>query len=468
MNPRIKSTDEIVAKVWSLVDALPQRGAIAQSDANAWVDEVVILHGEAAIWHAIRLNGFGGSEIGVLVRNHAGVRADHQASAHDIVAGKLMRKAPTESSGPMTRGHENEEPHSRRFYNKYSAVRDLDAFEGLKAAQGSRPWMRYSPDDVVQMPVRLESNAAGGFYPSSRTNGQNHRWLIDYKAPSQIDVSDEVAFQYACQLSQGAILCAEAGIELDGMMLSQFDWANWALKDDVVMWDQSLGQMVLDAGSFYWDDYVLKGLVPHYIRKQEAVGLDAYKESYQVAAEMHASLSALADASKKRADEIRPLMLAPIKDRRVANEKITFGIEGSPVLKMAAKQMLDREAVEKLFTPEQRSACAAKGKLVYDEEKMADHLRGLGVDIKQFRKPDLDPVKVYAMALELGFDADQLVKEQITMAASEPIKKGMREYIDNHYPLSVALVDRESALPEAPTALAEAELNVLVAQEPVG
>lgn len=447
MNPQNNRVDEITTKVWSLVDALPQREAIAESDASAWVSEVVALHGEAAIWHAIRLNGFGGSEIGVLVRNRAGVRADHQASAHDIVAGKLMRKAPTETSGQMTRGHENEEPHSRRFYAKYNAFRDVDAYERLKAAQGKCPWMRYSPDDVVQMPVRLERDVAGSFYPSSRAT-QNHRWLIDYKAPSQIDESDEVAFQYACQLTQGAILCAEAGIELDGMMLSQFDWANWALKDDAVLWDQSLGEMVLDAGNFYWNDFVLRGAVPKYIRKQEAEGLDSYKDAYLIAAEMHANLSALADAAKKRADEIRPLILAPLHNKRLVTEKISFGAVGAPSMKMAAKQMMDRGAIEKLFTPEQRLACAAKGKHVYDTDKLVEHMRALNVDLKQFRKPDLDPSKVYAMAEQLGLDADDLVKEQITMSASEPIKNTMKDYVNEHFPLSAAQVEREGDLPD--------------------
>lgn len=53
---------EITKKVWSLVDALPQRDLIEVSDARQWIGRVVELHGEQAIWHAIRLNGFGGSK----------------------------------------------------------------------------------------------------------------------------------------------------------------------------------------------------------------------------------------------------------------------------------------------------------------------------------------------------------------------------------------------------------------------
>lgn len=438
------SNEEITKRVWSVVNAVPHRAAINEADARGWVETVVSQHGEAAVWHAIRLNGFGGSEIGVLVRNHCGVRADHQASAHDIVASKLMRKAPTETSGHMTRGHENEEPHARRFYAKYGGTRDVEAFDILKNAQGKRPWMRYSPDDVVQMPVHLAKDAGGGIYPSMR-DAKMRRWLIDYKSPSKIEQSDEIAFQYACQLSQGAILCAEAGVHLDGMMLSQFDWSNWILKDDVVIWDQNLGQMVLDAGDHYWD-YVTAGNVPDYIRTLEASNLDGYKSDYLQAAEMYANLSALALSSKERADEIRVQLIAPIKDSRLAGQKVSFGLQGAPVLTVGAKLMLDREAAGKVFTPEQLDSCS--GKNVYDSSKMEAALKALEMDMSQYRMRDLDATKVYALAATLGLDPDHLVEEQLTLTADKSVKERMRSYIDQHYPLSAAAVAREAVIQE--------------------
>lgn len=438
-----KQTNSTVVRdrVWSIVNALPHRSAIAESDARGWVDEVVNLHGEQAIWHAIRLNGFGGSEIGVLVRNRGGIRADHQASAHDIVAGKLMRKAPTETSSHMTRGHENEEPHARRFYQKYGASRDLEAFEALKNAQGKRPWMRYSPDDVVQMPVTLVLDESGAYYPSQR-DGAMRRWLIDYKAPSKVEQSDEIAFQYACQLSQGAILCAETGVNLHGTMLSQFDWANWSLKDDVILWDQSLGELVLDAGNFYWE-MVSRGEVPDYIRTPEVSGMDSFAADYMAAAEMYASLSAMSAAADQRAQEIRKRLLMPIEKMRLAGQKITFGI-GAPVLTIGAKQMLDRDAARKVLTDAQLTACSSKP--TYDGDAMASHLRAAGVDLKQFREYDLDATKVYAMASEAGLDAEALVAEQITLTAGQSVKQKMIGFIDEHYPLSAATVAREVEL----------------------
>jgi len=189
-------------RVWDIVDRLPQREAIRTADATAWVDDVVAKHGEAALWHATRLGGFGGSEIGVLIRNRHGERADHGASAHDIVEAKLMRRAPLEETSHLRRGHENEDLHAQRFWAKWGAVRDVAAYEALKNAKGSHPWMRYSPDDVVRMPLRVDVGDDGRPV-FVRTKQASLLWLIDYKAPSQVDASARIAMQYAAQLHQG-------------------------------------------------------------------------------------------------------------------------------------------------------------------------------------------------------------------------------------------------------------------------
>ncbi|PKO59226.1 MAG: hypothetical protein CVU24_15750 [Betaproteobacteria bacterium HGW-Betaproteobacteria-18] len=434
-NPQTSSErDHTEQKVWTLVDALPQREAIDSSDAKTWVDEVVGAHGEAAIWHAIRLNGFGGSEIGVLVRNQAGERADHQASAHDIVEGKLMRRAPLESTSHLRRGHENEAYHATRFYKKHHAVRDEVAFKVLSEAKGSRAWMRYSPDDVTLKPLMPIVGEDGGI-TTVHTPGQLHRWLDDYKAPSQVESGDEIAFQYACQLHQGAILCAEAGVEIVGMMLSQFDWANWALKDDVVAWSPEIGQMILEAGDHYWE-CVLRGEVPPYIRKPALDGMDGYIKDYEAAAQMYANLAALADAAKKRADDIRGVLAAPLEGYKLADVKLPVGLVGRPALTISAKRMMDRELASKLLTPDQLDACA--GGSVLDADKMKEALTQLGVDTKPMRKRDLDANKLYSMAAEIGLDPDALVVEQLTFSVDKAIKAQMQAYVDEHYPMAFA------------------------------
>lgn len=436
-NAIMNSPDDshVVKRVWEIVDALPQRDLIGASDARQWIADVVHAHGEMSIWHAIRLGGFGGSEIGVLVRNKMGERADHQASAHDIVMGKLMRRAPLETSAHMTRGHENEEPHARRFWIKYGAVRDEQAYNALKNAQGRRKWMRYSPDDMVLMPLQPVLDASGVLTAIS-TPGQMHRWLIDYKAPSKVEESDEIAFQYACQLTQGAILCAENEVPIEGMMLSQFDWANWALKDDVLGWDEGLGLTVIEAGDYYWD-FVMQGQVPPYVSKPVFQGLDAYTSKHLAMAQAYASLSALSDAAKKRADQIRQHLMAPLNGLKVGDSKINFG-HGDPVLSMSAQKLLDRDLAVKLFDESQLAQCTGS-KVVYDAEAMAALLRSQDQNLKPFRKYDLDATRVFDLAASLGMDADALVQERIVMSPSKGVKVQMSAFIDEHYPLDAVL-----------------------------
>lgn len=446
---------DVTQRVMTLVDALPQRDVLEMSDIRQWVGSVVDQYGEMAIWHAIRLNGFGGSEIGTLVRNLAGQRADF-TSAHDIVEGKLMRRAPLETSGDMTRGHENEDSHSVKFQRKYGAYRDLEAFEALKKSQGSHSWMRYSPDDVVQMPMAPFVDDDGKMVIQP-TPGENHRWLIDYKAPRSVDEGDEIAFQYACQLSQGAILCAENDIPISGMMLSQFDWANWRLKDDVFGWNEDIGLAILQAGDHYWN-CVMTAQVPAYIYKKRMQGVESYVERYQTAAQTFAALAAIKDAAEKQAAEVRKVLLQPLAGMRLGAEKIVFG-RGDRVLSMSAQKLLDRDLAAKLLTPEQLDRCS--GKKVYDGDAMAAYLRAQGVSLEPFAKRDLDSTKVLTLAMELGLDADALMVERIVLSPAPSVKAQMEDYIKEHYPLQSVLgpghevepdQEQEQGFAETPTA----------------
>lgn len=431
--------EAVARRVWDIVNALPHREAIRESDANAWVDAVVGMHGEAAVWHAIRLNGFGGSEIGVLVRNLHGERADHGMSARDIVEAKLMRRAPLEETAHLRRGHENEELHAQRFWRKWGAHRDEAAYDTLKNTKGSHPWMRYSPDDVVRMPLAIRER--DGQLRVVQTAETQSLWLIDYKAPSQVDQADKVAFQYAAQLHQGAILCAEAGLDLEGMMLSQFDWANWALKDDLVEWDPWLGQALLDAGDHYWG-FVLRGELPAYITRPIWNEDPAYLEAMRDPARLYAALAALADAAKERAETLRAQLLQPLSDVRLGPARIEFSDtdNGQKLLSVTANKVLDKDLATRLFTPEQLAACEKK-ESDFDADAMARYLRDQGVDVAQFKRRRLDADKVFALASQLGMDPERLVREQPILRVAPHVKEAMRQYLEETYPLTPAADD---------------------------
>lgn len=430
------SSDErevLIKRVWAAVNALPHREVIRTEDARTWIDQVVGQHGEAALWHAARLNGFGGSEIGVLMRNHQGARADHGMSAREIVASKLMRRAPLDDTAHLRRGHENEAFHAQRFWAKWGAVRDERAFQALSSTKGQHPWMRYSPDDLVRMPVKLVRR--DDQVRLVRT-AKPLLWLIDYKAPSQVDQADKVAFQYTAQLHQGAILCAEADMDLDGMMLSQFDWANWALKDDVVQWEPHLGQDLLEAGDHYWE-FVLRAELPSYVVTPLWEQNADYTEKMMDTARMYAALSALSDAAKERADDLRKHLLQPIADVRLGNAKIEFvdADQNGRLLTLAATKVLDKALAQEIFTPEQLESCE-KGDKELDTQAMERYLKGQGVDMAQFKKRKLDADKVFSLAAQLDMDPQRLVKEQMVLRVAPPVRESMRNYLAEAYPLA--------------------------------
>lgn len=438
---------EITARVWSIIDALPQRAAIESADARAWVDDVVGRYGDLAAWHATRAGGFGGSQIGALVRNFSGQRADHEQSAHDIVAGALLRKTPDEPNGHMRRGIAMEDQHRRWFYEKYGAVRDERGFKLLSKGVGSRAWMRYSPDDLVLM-------AAPG-------QTQIQRYLIDFKAPSNVDAAEAVAFQYACQLHMGSRVCEHNGISVDAMLLSQFDWAGWQLKDDLVDQIEGLNELIESAGDHYWA-YVLRGEVPPYVRK-ERIGdeADLQKQLNEPALRL-ARLKAIVTALEKRVklveQEVKPVV-----------EKLHFGTSKLQLSGIAysAVAVLDEEQIRASLPEEVILSLPLKASSTkqYDGTKMAAAMREAGLDTKPFLLPgNFDPQAVYDALVLHDVDADSLYTEQIRSKVDTKLAEQVSAWVDRTFaelitkPTDPAQVDQntEQAASQAEEALAAA------------
>lgn len=416
----MQTQSELKAKCRSIIDGFMHRDAIRDGDITSWINEVVGQHGDLAVWHAIRAGGFGGSEIGVLVRNFLGHRADHQNSAHDIVEGKLLRRTPSEETGDLRRGHDNEENHAQWFYKKYGARRDEDAFKALSNATGARPWMRYSPDEMALVPTNTPNPALGG--------AKFARILVDYKAPRQVDEADEVAFQYVAQLHQGALVCAKAGVHLDGLMLSQFSWAGWCLKDDEVPYDPELSKAILQAGDHYWD-YVVRGQVPRYITRSrfEDDGKLAAKwmETAQAVAQMRAMAKALGEEADRRLEPLK----AELTETRLGDQKLSIGD-----LNIATAMLVDHEVVAGLLPEDKHGEYVKKGgSPSYSAEKMAAHLRSLGVPLKQFSTTKFDDKKVWDWMLANDQDPEALITEQLRIAPTKALQEQARETVAMTY-----------------------------------
>jgi len=405
---------EILSQVWLKIDALPQRELILESDARTWVDGVVGEFGELAIWHATRAGGFGGSQIGALVKNFMGERADHEASAHDIVAGALLRKLPDETNGHMRRGIAMEPQHRRWFYEKYGCKRDEEGFAALSKSVGPRPWMRYSPDELALMPFE----------------GTSKRVLIDFKAPSEVDPAARIAFQYSCQLHMGRQVLVHNGFEVDGLMLSQFDWKNWQLKDDVVPYVAELDQLILDAGDHYWS-YVMRGEVPAYVRKPRLEAEDQLAQELRGMTIRLAGLKAMATVIGGHIEALEAVIKPVVGKYRLGRSKAVC--EG---LTFSGSDRFDRtEVLEKL--PEevfQALPLAGNATKAYDEKALLKALREAGVDTKRFAKPaNVDSDALYDALIEHGIDADALVTERITARVDPKIQADVRAWFEREF-----------------------------------
>lgn len=412
--------EAIEKEVWRIVDRLPQRDAILDSDARAWVAEVVARYGDLALWHATRAGGFGGSQIGVLVRNHLGQRGDHGQSAHDLVEGALLRRLPDEPKGPMRRGVAMEPQHRSWFYEKYQAERDVEGFTRLSRGTGPRAWMRYSPDDLVFIPVEKM---------------RRRRMLIDFKAPTEVEARESVAFQYVCQLHMGRLVCESNDVAVDGLVLSQLDWANWQLKDDEVPHVPELDGLIQAAGDLYWHEYVLRGRVPPYVSKPK-LDAQAVPEGVRVTAARLARLKALCTAIEKRAEEAD-------SEVKAALSKLQFGtnalaLDGITFTASCAPDMAKIRACvpEELLA---RVPLSGRSTKRYDEDGLVRKLRELGGQPADFLVPaNLDSESLYAALADGGFDADSLMGESIRSRVDKNLGQEAQAWVERelHYLLS--------------------------------
>jgi len=408
----MQSAETLIKLVRQRVDALPQRGAIVEADARQWIDHVVGEFGDLALWHATRAGGFGGSQIGALVKNFAGERADH-SSAHDIVAGALLRRVPDESNGQMRRGMAMEPQHRRWFHEKHSSDRDQPGFDLLSKSVGPRAWMRYSPDDLAYM-----------------GEGNKQRILIDYKSPTNVERASMVAFEYTCQLHMGRLVCEHNGLKIDGLMLSQFDWQNWAIKDDEVPILAELDELIVRAGDQYWD-CVLRGEVPSYVGKPRLKDEQEMREKLGTAPLMLARLKAMSSVIGSHVERLEEVVKPEIAKRRLGRNKVVLdGISFSASPKFTEAEVLGKLPTE-VFEALPLFGNATKA---YDDKAMLKKLKELGVDVKQFAKPgSVDADALYEALVAHGIDADALMGEQVSGRLDKDLVADVRNWFEREF-----------------------------------
>ena len=231
---------------------LAQFQFIDERQLQKWVDRVMEIDPERIEWHVRRLSGIGGSEIGVLVGALRNYYHPHSSAPH-VVGSKLLEVLPEEPNGDMLRGT-TLEPVARDIYRKQilktyplAKPRD-DIMDDLQTFRDEeRPWLIGTPDEVMELePGKI--------------------WIIDYKCPTPAALAEYaisgVPFYYAAQLHHYTTIAQKMGYEIAGLQLASLDMKNWNMDLRDVPYEKSFADECLHAGDYYWNEFVMKGVVP--------------------------------------------------------------------------------------------------------------------------------------------------------------------------------------------------------------
>lgn len=270
-------TDQaLLERLSSTFSNLPQRDVVEQEDAQKWLENILKWHKPRAAWHADRLRGIGGSEMGAVVRGMMNLEETGFANFERVAEHKLMKRLPDFETHHMKRGTALERLAQLTFCYRQNAVRDLESIRKIEKGSSVKglEWLVGNPDDVAFL-------ASGG------------RWMVDYKVPNVVD--DSILFDYEVQLNHYSINAELQGIKLDGMLLAKLDLApeianslvdrvelmadaelkelaktiakvnlpGFRILPIVVPPNPTLRQQILECGNQFWNDFILKGVVPN-------------------------------------------------------------------------------------------------------------------------------------------------------------------------------------------------------------
>lgn len=406
----------------SFVESLPQFSVIEPDDALRWAYSVDRYHGKRAAWHAKRLGGIGGSEMGAIVSHYRGRRHQGFQSIAHVVEGKLMKRIPAFETFHMRRGNELEPLALQAYILKTGAMLDHAAMAAIQAAkkQPGYEFMIGNPDLIAIVDGR--------------------RILVDLKAPSAF--SDEIEFDYEVQLHHYATLANLAGIRIHGLELAKLDLPSdmsehltknihkmepsriAELARSLVTMDmpgcrivplqvefkRSLQAELLAAGKRCWNEFVLQGVVPNAgpaekleMDTSTEADLKRYQQQYLMA---KSGVKHLTHAAKEAQSAINVLLAGKtIQDKELPISAVTVktpALDNSKVIAEArarganAKEIgLDAPSYSlgALLDEIQRLGGKIDLPHLYEESfdpmKAENFLRASNVDLEAFRKPGL-------------------------------------------------------------------------------
>lgn len=205
--PATSANKELAARMWNILDRAPQRQKIPDQVAVDWIEAVIALEKDRAIWHAHRVFGIGGSEIGELINTAAGLPNEYN-TLDEISRSKLLLLPPGRANIHMRRGTAMELL-AQKVYHRLSGNKSILDSPDIEAAF-SKPHEKYpfvvgNPDDVVLTP-------------------HHKRLIVDFKVRGNLDPEKPVKLVNAAQVHwYGVLHEGNLGALPDGYQIAELD-----------------------------------------------------------------------------------------------------------------------------------------------------------------------------------------------------------------------------------------------------
>lgn len=202
--------DLIRKQVTAVVDSLPQRSQIPDSVAKRWIEGVLQIDPERAVWHAERARGIGGSEIGEILLAHFN-EPSYLNDPEEIWRSKMLLDLPSQENIHMARGSRLEVLVDY-LYEQCTGNRSiLNTNEVQAALRKQHPAGAF----IVGNPDQVTLNAKGQIV------------IPDFKVRSSLDWNAPLELVNICQVHwYGAILRNHLDTPIDHYALAELDIPN--------------------------------------------------------------------------------------------------------------------------------------------------------------------------------------------------------------------------------------------------
>lgn len=421
-------------EVSQIIKNLPQASHITEEAQKRWLAHISRYQADRAGWHADRLFGLGGSEIGAVLRHFLDLDETGFSDAQEVVESKLMLRMPLGDNPHLKRGRVLESLARLAFLLKYQSKVDLQSLKAVNEAPKRRgyEWLKGNPDDIVILP-----------------NGM--RALPDYKVPGTFDT--DIAYDYKAQLHHYDLIAKSAGIEIDQLILAKLDLApeiatslvnkieqgkmqphelreiaaviakadvpGMRVVGIIVPRERDLQVNIIECGKHVWNDYVLKGQVPQIrapkteiipLPEAEKLQLARYQQQYALAKAGEKQLKAIASASEDAMKEL--VSQFDVTDYRLPLSWVKLKQESEFDDDQLVQEAISRGANESEISSEVSD---------YDQAALVEEIRRLNGDVNSlhlFKSPKIDPRKAeaYLNALEVPLDRFKVTTVKVALS----------------------------------------------------